>query len=129
MEAVWFEVAIVVVTMLCSDLNPAALLPQPEPQPTSDEHGNDHSSDCTAVLLSWEAGIEEKLSTKHSSSSSCLAGYVEKPQTCIPDFADNTQCDGEHLWAVRLVWVAVCDEAGMFCTSPSPCKKQYSSTD
>jgi len=55
MEVVWFEVAILFITVLCSDLNPAGLLPQPEPQPTSNEHWNNLCSECSAVVLSWEA--------------------------------------------------------------------------
>lgn len=80
MEVVWFEVAILFITVLCSDLNPAALLPQPEPQPTSNEHWNNFCSECSAVVLSWEAWTEEKLSTKRSSSNYCLAGMWKSPR-------------------------------------------------
>ena len=55
MEVVWFEVEIILITVLCSDLNPAGLLPQPEPQPTSNEHWNNLCSEFSSVVLSWEA--------------------------------------------------------------------------
>lgn len=59
MKVAWSEVAILVITMLCSDLNPAALLSQPEHQPASDRHGDDHSSNCTMVLLDWGPEFKE----------------------------------------------------------------------
>lgn len=75
MKVVWSEVAILVITLLSSDLSPAALLSQSEQQPASDGCGSDHSSNCAAVLNS---GM--KLRKANYPSSICfLAGMLNIP--------------------------------------------------
>lgn len=113
MKVVWSVVAIPVITVLCSDLNPAALLSQPEHPHASNGCGNDHSTDCTAVLLNLRPDFRE---TAPATLVQITAWRVcWKAQALLSWFHGLlTQWDGEHFWASSLMWVTVCDEAGMF---------------
>lgn len=130
MKAVWSEVAILVITMLCSDLNPAALLSQPEHQPASDGRGNDHSSNSTAIPLSW--GPEFKKDWAPATPVQIAAW-----QACWASLALVSwflvlwsQWDDEYLREINLVWVAACDEGDRFCCMyPARSKKQHSPID
>lgn len=113
MKVVWSVVAIPVITVLCSDLNPAALLSQPEHPHASNGCGNDHSTDCTAVLLNLRPDFRE---TAPATLVQITAWRVcWKAQALLSWFHGLlTHWDGEHFWASSLMWVTVCDEAGMF---------------
>lgn len=76
MKVVWSEVAILVITLLSSDLSPGALLSQSEQQLASEGCGSDHSSNCTAVLLNWGMKLRK---TDYPSSNCCLVGMLNVP--------------------------------------------------
>lgn len=82
MKVVWSEVAILVITVLCSDLNPAALLSQPEHPHASNGCGNDHSTDCTAVLLNLRPEFKRD-GTNHPGSNYGLAGMLKSPSFAV----------------------------------------------
>ena len=130
MKGVWSEVAILVISMLCSDLNPAALWSQPEQQPASGGRGDDHSSNCTGLLLSWGPEVKKNWAPAAPVQAAAWQGRCTSQALGSWFLVLWSQWEGECLQAIVLIWVVACDEGGMSCrVYPVPSRKQHSPID